>query len=201
MATQTTRRALIGGAGFAAVVAMAPAVATVRPPAAPTAKWDALVGAFRKADADMKAVGAEHDAAYKRYGAAVGALGPRPQAGDYSHDAYPKPINEMTVGELRSMSLPKSPEYAAYEVALATWKAQDDALEAEITGDVDARWEAAVDAQDKAAHALFNEASPNADALRFKMELVEKSYEGGDMDAYVTKAIFADARRLLSKEA
>lgn len=128
MTTQTTRRGLIGGAGLAAVVAMAPAVASVRVPAISTAKWDALVVAFRKADAHMKAVGAEHDAGYKRYSAAVETLGPRPRASDYSRDAYPKPVDQMTVDELRPMSLPKSPEYAAYEGALAAGKVKDDAL-------------------------------------------------------------------------
>lgn len=39
MSTQTTRRALIGGAGLAAVVAMAPAVAVKAAPS--TAAWDA----------------------------------------------------------------------------------------------------------------------------------------------------------------
>jgi hypothetical protein len=107
----------------------------------------------------------------------------------------------MTIGEIRSTVPTKSQEYAAYEAAYADWKAKDDALEAVITGDIEAQWEAAVDAQDKAAHALFNEPSPNADALRLKLQLVEQSYEGCEIDSYVAKAIFADVRRLLSKEA
>ncbi|MES3084949.1 hypothetical protein [Sphingomonas faeni] len=201
MSTQTTRRALLGGAGLAAAVAIVPAVASVRTPAVATTQWDALVTVFHKADANMKAIGAEHDEAYKRYSLALAKLGPRPQAPDYSDKAYLVPIGQMTIGELSFASSTKSPKYAAYEAALADWKAAAATLEAEVAGDVDARWETAVDVQDKAAHALFEEPSPNADALHFKMQLVERSYEGGDMDSYVTKAIFADVRRLLSKEA
>lgn len=201
MTTQTTRRALIGGAGLAAAVAMAPAVATVRAQAVSTTKWDALVSVFHKADVNMKEIGVEHDEAYKRYSLALAKLEPRPQAPAYSAKAYLTPIGQMTIGELSFASSTKSPKYAAYEVALAEWKATATALEVKVAGDVDARWEAAVDAQDKAAHAFFEEPSPNAEALHFKMQLVERSYEGGDMDSHVTKAIFTDVRRFLSKEA
>jgi hypothetical protein len=201
MTTQTTRRGLIGGAGLAGVMLIAPAVAAVKMPAATTIRWDALVADFHRADGYMKARGIEHTVACDRYNIERAKLGACPKAPDYSSDAYPKPIDKMTIGEIRSTVPTKSQKYAAYEAAYADWKAKDDALEASITGDIEARWEAAVDAQDKAAHALFNEPSPNADALRFKMQLVEQSYEGCEIDSYVAKAIFADVRRLLSKEA
>lgn len=201
MDTTTTRRALIGGAGLAAVAAAVPAIAVVRAPAVSTAKWDALVAAFQKADARMKTLGAEHTAAFERYAVEADKIGPRPTEPDCSSREYPKPIEHMTIAEIKANPIKVPPEYAAYEAALAAWKAKDAALEATITSDIEAHWEAAVDAQDNAAHALFAEPSPDAAALCFKMQLVETSYQGCDLDDGVTKAIFADVRRLLSKEA
>ena len=197
----TTRRALIGGAGLAAVVAAVPAIAVVRAPAVSTAKWDALALAFLKADAHMKAVGLEHNEAYKRYAVAREALGPRPIKPQEWDCVYPKPIEQMTIAEFKALPMERSPEYDAYEVALAAWKAEDDALETRLTGDVDARWEDAVSAQTEAADALLAEPSPTAGAVQVKMRLIEVSYEGSEIPTDIAKAIFADVNRFLSKEA
>ncbi len=62
MSTQTTRRALIGGAGLAAVVALAPAVAAVRPTqgrdAELLAHWEGRQRCYRQ----MMAAGTYYDA-------------------------------------------------------------------------------------------------------------------------------------------
>jgi len=202
MATQTTRRALIGAAGLTAVAAVAPAIAVVSTPTASTAKWDRLALAFLKADAHMKAVGDEHTAAYDRYAVARKALGSRPTRLDqWEIGAYPKPIEQMTIAEIKATPVEEAPKYAAFKIADADWRAREAALETEVTGDVEERWNDAVSAQDRAAYALFIEPSPNGAALRFKLDVAEVAYKGCDLADNVSAAIFADVRRLLNKGA
>jgi len=200
--TTTTRRALIGGAGLAAVVAVTPAIAVVSTPAASSAKWDRLARAFLEADAHMKTVEDEHTAAYDRFAVALKVLGSRPTKPEQRDSCvYPKPIEQMTIAEIKATPVQESPEYAAFKIADANWQAERDALETKVTGGVDTRWEDSVSAQNSAALALFAEPSPNADALRFKLDVAEVAYKGCDLADNVSAAIFADVRRLLNKEA
>jgi hypothetical protein len=88
MATQTTRRALIGGAGLAGVALIAPAIAAVKMPAT-TIRWDALVADFHRADGYMKARGIEHTAACDRYNVERAKLGACPKAPDFRRTPIP----------------------------------------------------------------------------------------------------------------
>ncbi|TPG56348.1 hypothetical protein EAH76_01950 [Sphingomonas glacialis] len=161
-------------------------------------KWDRLVAAFRRADEKMKAIGIEHTAAFERYYIEREKIGERPVAPNRPALKYPKPIEQMTIAEIKATPVEPSAAYAAYEAELAEWQAKAEELEAAITGDVDARWEAAVDAQDAAAQAIFAEPAPNIAALFFKINLVEEEYRGCDPSDKVTKLVFADVRRLMS---
>lgn len=192
-----TRRAILGGAilGPAIIACATSAVAT--PPVASRVRWNRLVATFHAADKEMKAIGTEHTLAFDRYYIEREKLGARPLKPTISRLKFPKSIEQMTIAEIKATPVEPSADHAAYETELAGWLAKAEELEANITGDVDARWEAAVDTQDAAAQAIFAEPAPDTAALLFKINLVEQEYRGCDPSDKVTRLVFADVRRLM----
>ncbi|QBM75883.1 hypothetical protein E2E30_08925 [Sphingomonas sp. AAP5] len=201
LAASMTRRAILGGAILAPAIIACATSAVATAPVVSRARWDRLVATFHATDTKMRAIGIEHTVAFERYYAERDKIGERPVAPDRPALKYPKPIEQMTIAEIKATPVEPSAGYAAYEAALASWQAEAEELAAAITGDVDARWEAAVDAQDAAAQAIFAEPIPDTAALLFKINLVEEEYRGCDPSDKVTKLVFEDVRRLMSRGA
>lgn len=190
-----TRRAFIGAASLAVPLAAAAAASPMI--SSPDREWDRLVAEFHRAQAKMKIVGAEHDAAETAFQAARALVGDRPKA---PHVEYPRPIHEMTIGELRDMASPPHVQ-EQHAAAVAEWQAKSDEAEQRTMGDSEGRWSAAVDEQEVAVQAIFAHPAPDAAALLFKLDLAEREYSGFDLDAAVAKPVFADVRRFMRTEA
>ena len=199
MDTNTSRRALIGGAGLAAIIAAAPVLASSTGRTAADPQWERLVAAFNRADAKMIAIGKEHDVKSLAYQAGRQILGDKPARPEIE---YPRAIVDMTVGELRDgkFSVPVT-QQRQYEADLAAWTAEEAALDQRTMGDVDERWEAAVDEQDAASHVIIAYPAPTSSELLYKLALIERQYKGCDLDAAVMAHCFTDVRRLLNGEA
>jgi hypothetical protein len=192
MVVAATRRAVLGAIATAPLIAITAATDTVTASVI-NPEWDRLVASFDTADARMKALAVEHTAASEAYQIARKGLRARPEAPGV---AYPRPITEMTVGELRDLTV--APErQAAYEADFAAWNDEQQALDRAIMGDVDERWNDAVDAQDRAAHAIFAHPAPNAEALVYKLDLLQRAYHGCDIDSTTAKHVLADVRRFV----
>lgn len=189
-----TRRAFIGAAALAIPLA---ASSTAPIASGSRRQWDRLVSEYLRADAHMKAVGVEHAAAEDAFHIAQKAFGERPKP---PFVLYPRPIAQMTVGELRDIAVPTH-EQEQHAAALSSWQAQVDELERREYSPVEERWEAAVSQQEKAVQAIFAHPTPDAAALLFKLDLAEREYHGFDLDSAVSKQLFADMRRLLRGEA
>ncbi|WP_294196861.1 hypothetical protein [uncultured Sphingomonas sp.] len=198
MTVLTSRRALIGSAGLAAVTLAAPVIGSIPPS---RSEWNALVAAYQQADARMTEIGLEHDRRWKEYQAGLPLIGPKPE--EPKRAALPREIADMTIAQFRAFSdehereQARLPEQQRYWIDLAAWKAREKALDARTLGDVNERWEASVDAQTDAEAKMLACPAPDAAALAYKMAVIERSYRGCDLDGKVMVHIFADARRLL----
>lgn len=202
MTVLTSRRALIGGAGLAAVTLAAPVIGSIP---SSRSEWNAVVTAYQQADARMNELGREHDWRWKEYQAGLPLIGPKPE--EPKRTALPREIADMTVAQFRAFSeehernQARRPEQQRYWIDLAAWQAREKALDARTLGDVNERWEASVDAQTEAEAKMLACPAPDAAALSYKLAVIERSYRGCDLDGKIMAHVFADARRLLKMEA
>jgi len=191
-----TRRAFISAAGLAVPIA-----ATAASPVLsnPRQKWASLVAEFHRKEAALQVVAKEHNAAETAFFAGRELLGECPKAPEAD---YPRPIDEMTVGELRELRA--SPEkQKQFATAFADWHAECEKLEQHTVAEVEDRWQTATDEREDAVNAIFACPSPDAAALLFKLNLAEREYHGLgiDLDETVAKHVFTDVRRFARGEA
>lgn len=125
-----SRRAFIGAASLTIPVAAMAAMPIISNPGR---KWDRVVAEFQHADAKMNAAGAAHNAAQEAANAERALLGPRPE---HPRIAYPRPIEDMTAGELGDLKVPADRQ-AEYETAISAWQAKTDELEERLIGDLE----------------------------------------------------------------
>jgi hypothetical protein len=190
-----SRRAFIGAVSLAIPLAAAAAASPML--SSTNREWDRLVAEFHRADAHMKAVEPEHTAAEEAFFAARDLLVDQPKA---PHVEYPRPIHEMTIGELREFAAPAH-EQERHAAAVADWMMRSDEAKRRTMGDIEDRWNDAVSEQEAAVQAVLAHPAPDAAALLFKLELAEREYDGFDLDAKVGKHLFADVRHFVRGEA
>jgi len=191
-----TRRAFIAAAGLTI-----PAVAMAAMPIVsnPRSGWDSLVAEFHRADDAQKVADKAHDAAETVHFAGRKLLGERPKS---PNSDYPRPISDMTIGELRDYAAPPE-QQAQHATALAEWQAKSDELDQRYKRDAEDDWHDAVDAREDAVNAIFAYPAPDRTALLFKLDLAEREYHGLgiDLDETVAKHVFTDVRRFARGEA
>jgi hypothetical protein len=192
-----SRRAFIGAASLALPLAAATAASPLI--SSTNREWDRLVAECHRADAAQNTANKVHDAAETVYFAERKALGERPASPDSD---YPRPIRDMTIGELRDYA-PSPEQQAQYTAVLAEWQAKSDQLEEEYKHGAGGDWTDAIDAREDAVTAIFAYPAPDRAALLFKLELAEREYHGLgiDLDAPIARQIFADVRRFARGEA
>lgn len=197
MQNHQTRRAVLG----AVVLAIPAAAAASTAPLICTSRtdWDRLVAEFHRADAAQNVMGKVHDAAETVYFDARKALGERPASPDSD---YPRPIRDMTIGELRDHA-PSPEQQAQYTAALAVWQAKSDELDERYKTDAGDAWRDAIDAREDAVTAIFAYPAPHSSGLLFKLDIAEREYHGLgiDLDAAIARQVFADVRRFARGEA
>jgi hypothetical protein len=195
MTTETTRRALLGAAVLTIPVAAVahPIICSAR------REWDSLIAEFHRADAAQNVAEKALNVAETHYFAEHALLGERPKAPDVD---YPRPIRDMTIGELRDYAAPVE-KLEAYDATLAAWEAKSKELEYRTKRAVEDRWHDALDKRNGAAKALFAYPAPDRAALLFKLDLAEREYHGPgiDLDATIAQQLFADMRRFARGEA
>jgi hypothetical protein len=157
------------------------------------------VADFHRADAAQNVAEKDLNVAKTRYFAERELLGDRPKAPDVD---YPRPIRDMTIGELRDYAAPAE-KVAGYDTALAAWNAMSADLEQRTKRAAEDRWHDALDDRDGAAKAIFAHPAPDRAALLFKLDLAEREYHGIgiDLDAPIARQVFADVRRFARGEA
>lgn len=190
----TTRRTVLGS------VAALPALAVASLPAAavpaPDPRWANLIAAYQRAVIVVAVIGDEQEKAWRDWRQARDLLGEQPVAPELT---YPRPIEEMTIRELKAL------EYAPgarerYKADLASWEGRVAAAKRDTLSNVSERWDAAVDAQNAAAQAIFAYPAPDAASLLRKLDIAEKEYRNCDLDEHVAGHVMADVRRLLGRE-
>jgi hypothetical protein len=191
-----TRRAFIGAASLAIPLAAAAAASPMIN--SPDREWDRIVAEFHRVDAALKVAEKAHNATETAYFAERGMVGNRPRSPDAD---YPRPIRDMTIGELRNFT-PSAEKQEQYAAALATWNAKSDAVRQRYQHGED-QWQDAVDAREDAVRAIFACPAPDRTALLFKLGLAEREYHGLgiDLDAAIARQVFADVRRFARGEA
>lgn len=199
MNTHTSRRALIGGAGLAAIVASVPAAASTFPAVASNSNadpvWSKLVADFREGYAAWLAtINLEDDAGESLFNARA-SLPPEPtKPGAASGDD----ILDKTLRELRDAC--DTPEHKAawtdYERDHAAWKVQHDALHEQIVAPATAIHDRAFAIRSTAFNALTTYRVTNLCDLCEKIEIISKDYEGDGVPLEYVADILADVRHL-----
>jgi len=189
------RRTLLGGAVALPALAVAAVPAAAAAPVI-DARWDRLVAAYERADADLTTADAAVEAVWQVHEPKRTALGDCPQA---PPNVYPRPVLDMTVREMRDCR-PCPDAQARYEADFAAWRDKVDALMSEGLDAAQEHYDAVVDVQDRAAHALFAYPAPTTAALLYKLAVAEQAYRNCDLRQSVAAQLMADVRRLLGGE-
>jgi hypothetical protein len=191
-----SRRAFIGAASLTIPVAAMAALPNV---SNPRREWDRLVAEFHRVDAVYDVALNELNVAETHYFAGLKSLGVRPKTPNVE---YPRPIHDMTIGELQNYAAPAE-ELEGYDAALAHWRANSNGLELRTKRAAEDRWHDAIDKRGDAAKALFAYPAPDCAALLLKLDLAEREYHGAgsDLDGLIARHIFADMRRFARGEA
>jgi hypothetical protein len=200
-----SRRALIGGAGLAAIVVAAPVlVSATGTPAVVSStgadpQWRTVVNDFRtKHAAWMATIGLEDDQADAFRKACV-SLGPEPKGPEPS---LPVDIRHMTITQIKAVS--DTPEnkaaWAAYERDHTAWKKKRDVLRERIFGPAKAQYDAAYKANDAAFCTLVDYPVRSLTDLGQKTEIIAQDYAGGEIPVEYLDSILSDMRRLAGRE-
>lgn len=203
MLSTPTRRALIGGAGIAAVVAAAPIVAAASPISAGLVsdpQWQALVAHRHAANAAWLAASDNEDSHIELFQAELKTLRPEPKSPFTPGGAA---ILDKTVRELRDAchSLDTDAAWLAYERDRDAWQKDRDALRERIVGRSSAQYRAATKAENAAMAAVVAYPVQCLADLGEKTALILKEWDDGDVPAEHVSALLADMRRLAKKEA
>lgn len=183
-----------------ALVAIGTTAALSATPAPDLTEWNRLVDQLDRAVALRAAAAIADDKAQAAYKVASQSIGPKPTAPTFTTQ-YPRPIDEMTISEIKRLPVIKAPASAEYEAALAAWTANDDEISRRTNADhAEAAWEQSVSDHFAAANALLAYPAPNCNALLYKLALIEVEWRGCDLCQNVQRHIFADVRRFVGKE-
>jgi hypothetical protein len=186
---QPTRRAMIGAIAALPAIGIAGQVHAT-PGTDPV--WAALVADYQKARQHMKHVGKAFDAAERRLAALSPdkPLPPKAPAlfnpdGTHNSDA----LQSILRGSYKA-------DYDAHEQACEAWNAECARIRAEVLGEPEKEWEAAVDATGTAAKRVLAHPVSTIEQLADKLSILTTEYEDfGQQDGEMA-AIIADVQRL-----
>lgn len=201
MLSTPTRRALIGGAGIAAVVAAAPIVAAASPVIAGDVsdpKWQAIVANRHAAMSSWMAASDSEDDQVEIFREQLTTLLPEP-----TRPPAPSDMLNKTLRELRDDYNDPQHEaaWSAYERDHAAWRKERDALRERIVGPATAHYAAATKAETDALSAVIAYPVQSLTDLGEKAELIVAEWAGCEVPVKHVSTLLADMRRLSNKEA
>lgn len=194
MAPSMNRRALIGGAGLAAMsVAAAVVAAPAAPlPAAPTAEWDRLYRELQATSAHAKVAMDAFNVAEERHNERLHSIGDKPAR------PAPPPF-DVSMSLAAIVETTNDPaykrEWADYERRLAEWEARRAALQAEVLDEAEKAWTDADSAVLAVLEQIRTYPVTTITMLSQKAEVLD-SFFAGLLDARDASALVADIRRL-----
>jgi len=157
-------------------------------------EWARLVADYRQKYAAWSEAANQEDAADEAFHAACASLPAEPQAPPF----WEGDISHMTTDQLRATR--ESQAYKAararYERERETWKAQREALRAEMVGAAKAHHDGAYAAYDSALRALAMYRTSSAADLAEKIETLAADYKHCQFPHEYLAEFIADARQL-----
>ncbi len=193
MATNLSRRVLIGGAGVAAVALAVPATGAANDANSFPPEWHAMVAELHRLVALAKAAGDRSNEAELTYAA---QRQPEPERFEYRPSRVTK---DMTIAQI--IAMPDVPADDADTTEWDRWKAEGAALSARTVRPAENVWFAALNKADAALRAVLAYPSTSPTMLAEKLCLVVDHYgaqytlEDDDLSG-----LLADARRFTGRE-
>jgi len=157
-------------------------------------QWARLVADYRQRVAAWLEANDQEEAAHEVFRAACASLPPEPQA----PSSWKGDISHRTIAQLEAScdSPAHKAAWAVYERERETWKAQREALRAEIVGAAKACHDDAYAAYEAALQALAMYRTSSAVDFAAKIEILAADYEGCQFPHEYLAEFIADARHL-----